>query len=280
MSEFLFLLLALATVFIAAGGYIINDYFDVKLDHINKPKQMIIGKTLSRRFAMFWHIIISALGIFLAAYVAWAIGHPFLVLIQLSAGGLLWYYSIKFKKQVLVGNVIIALLTALVPFTAGYYELAVMFDTIGESMYDTNLKYMLFNLQYLVYWIIGYSGFAFLLSIVREIVKDMEDIEGDEAFGCRTLPIVHGIETAKRWANGISIFIALWIVVLMVVQAISKDFLSLLYFGFFLLAPLIYVISNMIKAQDKKDFFMISQTIKLIMFLGITYTAVIYYFQG
>lgn len=280
MPEDLFFLLAVATVLIAAAGYIINDYFDVKLDHINKPKQLIIGKTLSRRFAMLWHTIVNAVGIILAGYVSWAIGHPLLVFIQISAAGLLWYYSIKFKKQVLVGNIIIALLTALVPFTAGYYEMAVMFDTVGESLYDTNLKYMLFNLQYLVYWIIGYSAFAFLLSVVREIVKDMEDIEGDRTFGCRTLPIVHGIETSKRIANGISIFIALWILVLMIVQGISQDFLSLFYFAFFLLAPLIYVISNMIKAQEKNDFFMISQTIKLIMFLGITYTAVIYYFQG
>ncbi len=280
MSEQLFFCLALATVLIAAAGYIINDYFDIKLDHINKPKQMVIGKSLSRRFAMFWHIVINAVGLILAAYVAVSIHHPLLVLIQLSAAGLLWYYSIKFKKQVLIGNIIIALLTALVPFTAGYYELAVMYDTVGESLYDTNLGYMLFSIQYLLYWIIGYSAFAFLLSVVREIVKDIEDIEGDRAFDCRTLPIVFGIEKSKRIANGVSIFIALWILVLMIVQFISKDFVSLLYFGFFLFLPLVYVITNIIKAHQKRDFFLISQSIKLVMLFGVLYTAVIYYFQG
>ncbi|MCB0803050.1 MAG: geranylgeranylglycerol-phosphate geranylgeranyltransferase [Flavobacteriales bacterium] len=279
MSEKLFFLLAVATILIAAAGYIINDYFDIKLDLINKPKKLIIGNSISRRYAMLWHTLLNIAGIALAAYVAIAIKHPLLVFIQIICSALLWYYSVKFKKQVLVGNVLIAVLTALVPFTAGYYELAVMYDTIGESVYDTNLKYMLFDMKYLLYWIIGYSAFAFLLTMIREIAKDMEDIEGDKAFNCKTLPIVHGIDFSKRIAIGISVFTFLWILSLEFMQVLSGDFISFAYFTFFISFPLIFVIYRTAKAQTKKDFFIVSQSIKVIMLLGILYTLVIYFFQ-
>lgn len=280
MSEKLFFFLALATVLIAAAGYIINDYFDVKLDVINKPKQLIIGKSIKRRYAMLWHTLINIAGIALAAYVAFKINHPMLVLIQIACTGALWYYSVKFKKQVLVGNILIAVLTALVPFTAGYYEMAVMYDTIGESVYATDLKYMLFDMKYLLYWIIGYSAFAFLLTLIREIVKDMEDIEGDKAFNCKTLPIVHGISLSKRVAVGIAVFTTLWILTLEIMQVLSGDYISLAYFTICITFPLVLVISKTAKAQVKRDFFMISQGIKVIMLLGILYTLIIYFFQN
>jgi 4-hydroxybenzoate polyprenyltransferase len=280
MSETLFLCLSIATVLIAAAGYIINDYFDVKLDIINKPKQLIIGKSIKRRYAMLLHTLINIIGIGLAAYVAFKINHPWLVLIQISCTGALWYYSVKFKKQVLVGNILIAILTALVPFTAGYYEMAVMFDTIGDSIYNTELKFMLFDMKYMLYWIVGYSAFAFLLTLIREIIKDLEDIEGDEAFNCKTLPIVHGIDLSKRIAVGITLFIALWILTLEFMQVVSEDYISLTYFALCITFPLILVIIKIAKSSTKKDFFLISQSIKVIMLLGILYTLVIYFFQN
>lgn len=280
MSEKLFLFLALATVLIAAAGYIINDYFDVKLDVINKPKQLIIGKSIKRRYAMLWHTVFNIVGITLATYVAFKINHPLLILIQLSCSGALWYYSVKFKKQVLVGNVLIAVLTALVPFTAGYYEMAVMYDTIGDSVYNTDLKYMLFDMKYLLYWVIGYSAFAFLLTLIREIVKDMEDIEGDRIFNCKTMPIVHGIDLSKRIAVGIAVFTSLWILTLEIMQYLSGDYISLAYFVLCISLPLITIIIKTSKAHSKRDFFLVSQGIKIIMLLGILYTFVIYFFQN
>mgnify|MGYP001588688091 CR=1 FL=1 len=280
MPDNLFLMLAIATVLIAAAGYIINDYFDVKLDIINKPKQLIIGKSIKRRTAMLWHTLINIIGVALAGYVAYKINHPWLVLIQIACTGALWYYSVKFKKQVLVGNILIAVLTALVPFTAGYYEMAVMFDSIGETAYQTNLKFMLFDMQYLLYWIIGYSAFAFLLTIIREIVKDMEDIEGDKAFNYKTLPIVHGINFPKRIAVGVAVFTSLWIIVIEVMQALSGDYISLAYFVLCISLPLALIIINTAKANSKRDFFIISQGVKIVMLLGILYTLLIYFFQN
>lgn len=283
LSESLFGMIVAATVLIAASGYIINDYFDVKLDHVNKPKQMVIGKSISRRQAMFLHTIVNAVGIGLAAYVAVNIGHPMLVLFQLVSAGLLWFYSVSFKKQILIGNVIIAALTALVPFTAGYYEIAVMYDHLSvdatvKSIEADSLRSLLFSIQYLLYWVFGYSAFAFLLTLIREIIKDCEDIEGDKAFDCKTLPIVHGIPAAKKAASYLIAFLLILVTFLEFMQANSGDWISFGYFLILISLPLIWVMIKLRKAKEKKHFFVISQVIKVLMLIGILYTGLIYLF--
>ncbi len=283
LSEKLFAMLVGATVLIAASGYIINDYFDVKLDQVNKPKQIIIGKSISRRQAMFLHTIVNAIGILLAIYVAIAIDHPMLVLFQLVSAGLLWFYSVNFKKQILIGNLIIAALTALVPFTAGYYEIVLLFDNLKTQEVVTNfegdnIRSLLFSIQYLLYWIIGYSSFAFILTFIREIIKDCEDIEGDKAFGCKTFPIVYGIPKAKRVANFTIAFLVLLLTFLEFIQINSRDWISFTYFFFLISLPLLWLMTKIGKADQKRHFFIISQVLKVLMLIGILYTGIIYLF--
>lgn len=280
MPEKLFAMLVLATVMIAASGYIINDYFDIKMDYLNRPSQLVVGKSIKRRHAMVLHLLINLLGIVIAAYVAYKIGHPLLVLFQLVSAALLWFYSVTFKKQILIGNLIIASLTALVPFTAGYYEITVMFDQVSSLKdYDLNLRSLLFSIKYLLYWIIGYSVFAFALTLIREIVKDMEDIEGDKEYGCKTLPIVYGIPKAKNVSILLTLATLSAIAALETVQFISSDWISLSYFFIFITLPLLFIVYRLYKAQKKKDFFIISQSIKVCMLFGILYTLVIYSFN-
>lgn len=285
MDEALFLCLVLATVLIAAAGYIINDYFDVKLDLLNKPKQLIIGKAISRREAMFLHTLLNIIGISLAIYVAFAIDHPLLVFFQIISAALLWFYSVNFKKQILIGNLIIAALTALVPFTAGYYEIVCMFDqmvgsenVLNSSIQTQNLGSLLFSIKYLLYWVVGYSIFAFLLTLIREIIKDCEDIEGDKAFDCKTLPIVYGINKAKNVAIGVAVFLLLGLLGLEIIQFISKDWISLGYFALLLSTPIVWFTYKTYRAQSKRDFFIVSQSIKVVMLFGILYTGLIYLF--
>lgn len=283
LAESTFALLVLATVLIAAAGYIINDYFDVKLDYLNKPKQLIVGKSIKRRHAMFLHIILNGIGIFCAAYVALKIKHPMLIFFQIVSAALLWYYSVTFKKRVIIGNLIISALTALVPFTAGYYEVAVMFDYLTdltgnahESSLIENLGSLLFSIKYLLYWVFGYSLFAFLLTFIREIIKDIEDIEGDKAFDCKTLPIVFGIRTAKKVAISITLITLLSLLFVEAIQFIGKDWISLSYFLILLSFPLIWIAFRIWQAKKKKHYFIISQSIKIIMLFGILYTSLIY----
>lgn len=169
-----FPLLVLSTVFIAAGGYIINDYFDVKIDRINKPDRVWIGKTISRRSALLVHQLFSVSGVLMAFYIGWKPG-----LIHILSVWLLWFYASGFKKKPLIGNFVVAFLTALV-----IAEIALVYTP------QNRLIYM-------------YAAFAFFINFIREIIKDMEDMRGDELHGARTLPILYGIHKTKRLLYGL-----------------------------------------------------------------------------
>ena len=134
LSELDFFLLSLTTVLIAAAGYIINDYFDVKIDRVNNPNEVIIGKHIKRRVAMGAHIVINFLAIILAVFVAYRMGMIKLAAIQVLAVGALWYYSVSFKRQLLIGNIVVAILAALVPFVAGLYEMLLQYGNIENTI--------------------------------------------------------------------------------------------------------------------------------------------------
>ena len=170
--------LVLAALLVAAAGYVINDYYDVKIDAINRPERLVVGRMLRRRHAMLAHLVLSGLGVGFAATLSPVVG-----LVTLGAALLLWGYSARFKRLPLVGNVSIATLTgalivlpALLPTTAlppAFHQKAV--------------------------WL--YALAAFLLTVVREIMKDLEDMPGDARHGCRTLPLVWGVARSKAVAG-------------------------------------------------------------------------------
>lgn len=169
-TDWRFHLMVFTTLLIAAAGYIINDYFDVKIDRINKPGKVYIGKTISRRYALLTHQIFSGFGVTLAVFVSWKA-----ILINIFCVSLLWFYASGFKKKPFIGNFVVALLTALV-----IAEVAIICDS------QNRLIYM-------------YAVFAFFINLIREIIKDMEDIKGDEMHGAKTLPILYGIHKTKRF---------------------------------------------------------------------------------
>lgn len=163
-----FQVLVLSTVCIAAAGYIINDYYDVKIDAINKPDRLLVGRRIRRRRAMFAHLILSAVGVLLGLLLSIPVA-----LINLGAVLLLWGYSARLKKMLLVGNVVIALLSASMLLVVAVYN-----DTLNRIT-------------------LGFALFALLISLIREIIKDVEDMKGDASFDCRTLPIVAGLRGTK-----------------------------------------------------------------------------------
>jgi 4-hydroxybenzoate polyprenyltransferase len=202
MSELNFFLLVLSFVLIAAGGNIINDYFDVRADRINKPHRVIIGKHVKRRVAMISHIIFNVVGIGLGGYLAWEVGMWKLVILHLFASGSLWFYSVIFKREFLIGNIIVAILAALVPLSVGLFEIPLDIAAYGQEVQayflqlDPESDPMIF-FKILYYFVLGFAGYAFFLTLVREIQKDMADIEGDRVVGCNTIPIVLGMKKAK-----------------------------------------------------------------------------------
>ncbi len=193
LSHFDFFLLCLSTVMIAAAGYIINDYFDTRIDSVNKPDKVIVGRSIKRRVAMGAHLVISFLAIAIAFYLARKVGMYKLGFIHVLSAGFLWFYSTDFKKQLLIGNLVVAMLAALVPLIVGLYEIPLLIKKYREVLVETSA-----NFNFIFYFVAAYSGFSFLSTFVREVVKDMEDFSGDKEFGRNTIPIALGIKTAKR----------------------------------------------------------------------------------
>ncbi len=228
-------LLSASTILIAAAGYIINDYYDVKIDLINKPDRVVIGRSVARRYAILFHSLLSVAGVAVGFYISWKMG-----VIHFASVFLLWWYSNNLKRQPFIGNVVVAFLT-------------------GLAIYLVNILY-----GYTTFVTI-YAIFAFFMTLVREIVKDMQDLKGDNTFGCKTLPILWGIRKTKIV---IYTLLALFSVVVILFDITYRQ-LPQNYFLFFLFFPLAILIARLIRADTKKDFYQLSQWCKVIMMLGI-----------
>ncbi len=252
------LFLMIASVLIAAAGYIINDYFDLNIDQINKPEKLVVDKAISRRWAILLHLMLSLAGVF---FTALAVGFAQWYLIAANAAcvALLWFYSTSLKRRLLIGNFVISLLTAwtiLVLFFA--------FSSPSNAFNTTDTRSTtFFKFAFL------YGSFAFIISLIREAIKDMEDIKGDMRYGCKTLPIVTGIRTTK-------IYTAIWVFVLMATLVILQLYVlqlgwwhSVLYGTAFVIAPLGFVLKGLRTAFRTRDFAVLSRQTKWIMLSGI-----------
>lgn len=255
-----FWFIVMASVFIAAAGNIINDYFDLNIDQINKPDKVVVNTVINRRWVIFWHMLLSMLGLFFTVYALPVSLYWHLVLANMGSILLLWFYSTNFKKQLLVGNVVISLLTAWVILILFFSKQPLQIKhllSVGHS------EVRFFRLTIL------YASFAFVISLIREVVKDMEDMEGDRRYGCRTLPIVWGVNAAK-------LFVAVWLVVLIAALVILQFYVlpmgwwhSALYCLITIIAPLIWILTRLFKSHTPADFHRLSTVIKFVMLAGI-----------
>jgi len=263
-----FNILVLATVLITAGGYVINDYFDTKTDFFNRPERVIVGKSIKRRTAIIMHVTLNILGIFLGLYLSYKIGYWELGIIFMMVSGILWFYSTTYKRQLVVGNLIVALLTAFVPFIVVIYEIPPLISEYREILREYGVGF-----SYIFAWIGGFSLFAFMLTLVREIVKDIEDFEGDKAFGRNTIPVVIGTANTKY------IITALILITLaslsLVYMTFLKDIYSLFYLFFTIIIPLLHVIYGTWKADGQKQYHRLSTILKAIMVLGVCYAPLV-----
>ncbi|MEO5684306.1 MAG: geranylgeranylglycerol-phosphate geranylgeranyltransferase [Chitinophagaceae bacterium] len=253
--------LTLASVLIAAAGYIINDYFDLNIDQVNKPNNIIVQKIIKRRWAIFWHLGLSFAGVVITFVVSWKIGNWIIAPVNLAAVLLLLFYSTTFKKKFLIGNLIISLLTAWVVFVLYISELDLVAFT-QELVYQRAMT-KIFKLAVL------YGGFAFVISLVREVVKDMEDIQGDEQFGCRTMPIVWGIPASKVFAGVWLIVLIFSVLVLFVYALLIGWFVAAFFVLVLVVVPLIMILHKLYHAVSIANFHAISTWIKLVMLTGI-----------
>jgi 4-hydroxybenzoate polyprenyltransferase len=260
LTPLYFYLLCASSVLIAAAGYIINDYFDLNIDRVNKPEKLVVEKIIKRRWTIVWHWILSGLGIVIGAYISWKIQNIFIVLSHVGCALLLWFYSTTFKRKLLIGNIIVSLLTAWVVMVLYLCEFrqTVFLDPLRHQVLSRIFKFAVL-----------YSGFAFIISIVREVIKDIEDMEGDAAYRCRTMPILWGINASK-------IFAATWLIVL-IASLLVIDFYVLQYRWWFIVLycfllivlPLLFVLRDLYRATSNRDYHRLSNFIKVIMITGV-----------
>lgn len=229
-------LLSTSTILIAAAGYIINDYYDVKIDLINKPERVIIGKGITRRYALLFHTLLSVTGVAIGFLLNWKIG-----VTNFICAFLLWLYSNALKRLPFVGNLTVALLT-------------------GLSIFIVNLLY-----PPTVVLVGIYSLFAFFITMVREIIKDLEDLRGDDTFGCKTLPIVWGIRGTKLFTY---FLLALFVLLVIVLHQWSTP-LPINFFSWSLFLPIVMLVGWLVRADTRRDFYQLSQFCKVIMLAGI-----------
>ena len=254
-----FIFILLSSVLITGGGNIINDYFDQNIDQINKPHKTIVGKIINRRWVLLWHLLFSLTGILLGFEVSRKTNILWIAPMNLLCVLLLFIYSIALKRRFLLGNLLISLLTAWVIFIISIAELRTA-DTLKAGSF---INQKIFKLSVI------YGGFAFIITLIREVIKDLEDIAGDRKFGCTTMPIVWG-------QNATKVFVAVWLIVLTAAITIINIYiisfgwwLSAMYSFLFIALPLIWVFNRLTLAINSKDFHKLSSYVKWIMLSGI-----------
>ncbi len=263
-----FTLLVFASLFIAAAGYIINDYFDINIDEVNKPHKMVVDNVISRRWAIAWHFMLSISGIILTAMAVPFVQKWYLIVANVLCVALLWLYSTNFKKSLLTGNIVISLLTAWTILII-FFSKVDLADAFGAG--DTN-QTKFFRLTIL------YAGFAFIVTLIREAIKDMEDMPGDSKYGCRTMPIVWGVNATK-------VYTAVWLIVLIAVLVILqvyvlqfKWWLAIAYSVPAIIFPLMVILFKLRKSLSTNDFHKLSTMMKLVMLTGILSMIFFYYY--
>jgi 4-hydroxybenzoate polyprenyltransferase len=264
MSPFAdFLILVSVTVLIALGGYVINDYFDIKIDRVNKPDKVVVNSMISPRGAIKIHMLANILAIALGFYLSYRIKVLSFGLIFPFISGLLWFYSAKYKRMLFVGNIIVALLSAFVILIIWLFEF--FWLRLDAAQFSS----VILDLRWVTKVFLGYATFAFLVSLFREVIKDMEDCKGDETLGCRTVPLVFGMSYARYIVAGMVLATML---VLGYAQLILLRLNWPLVFWYFLVAvqvPSVYLIIQLFRAKNQADYHFLSNVCKLIMFAGL-----------
>lgn len=267
LNDWMFALLVLATVLIAAAGYVINDVHDVETDHINKPGKNQIGKIISEEMGFNIFIGLNIVALIIGFYLSNKVMKTSFLGIFIISSMLLYLYATSWKKIAVVGNLIIALLTAFSVLIIGMFDIIPAIYSENEILMKTLLS-ILFD----------YAMFAFLVNFLREIVKDIEDINGDYNQGMNTLPILIGTERTAK----ISAIVGL-IIVCILFWYINKNLMDNgLYFAtvyglIALIAPLVFFTIKIWNAKSQKEFHLMSKILKLVIFLGILFILVINY---
>nr|WP_315155846.1 geranylgeranylglycerol-phosphate geranylgeranyltransferase [uncultured Flavobacterium sp.] len=259
LSDFQYVMLVFATLFIAAGGYVINDIFDQDTDAINKPEKVIIGKTIKESQAYNLYAGLTIIGVCIGFYLSNVIDKPNFAALFILIAATLYFYATTLKQMLLIGNIIVALLLAISVLIIGVFDLS-------PVTYAENQRQMIQIFSILI----DYAFFAFMLHLIREITKDLEDIEGDDQQGMSTIAIRLGIsKTTKLIAILSFIPIGLFLNYMYRYFVLNDLHLITMYSLIFIIAPFLYFTIKIVTAKAKTEFHHLSTVLKWIVFFGL-----------
>lgn len=265
LADWQFALLVLSTVFIAAGGYIINDIMDQETDSINRPNQVIVGRSISESMAYNLYFGFTIAGALIGFYLSNLIYRDNFFGIFIITSLLLYIYATSFKQIAVIGNILVSLALALSVIIVGLFDIIPATDQVNR-----------FQMMLWLELLFDYAVFAFLLNFIREIIKDLEDINGDYNQGMTTLPIVLGVSrTAKVVAviTAIATVILLWYINNHLMN--SGLYIATIYALVFLVSPLIFAVVKVWTATTQKEFHLLSNVMKAIIFFGILFILIV-----
>ncbi len=248
-------LMAVATILIAASGNVVNDIFDQDIDLENRPDRRIIGPLITEDAAWTFYYILSGAGLALGILLAYMLGNTSNGLVFLLALGGLWFYSYSYKRQFLIGNLVIA-------FLAG---LTVYLPLLFEMQCDPNGWKFLPWAPFLV----AYAFFAALSTLIRELIKDMEDMSGDARAGCRTVPIVIGITASKAVIGVLTLVLMGAVALYQLTKWEENDIISFLAITAMVQLPAVLLLRSLLAAQDTAGFHSASRWAKALIVGGI-----------
>lgn len=265
LNHFQYGLLVLSTLLIAAAGYVINDILDQETDYDNRPDNVIVGKSISEKAAYNLYFVLNVAGVAIGFYLSNVIQRPSFTGAFIIISATLYMYATSLKQMLLIGNIIVALLLSFSVLIIGLFDLL-------PATFDGNRAEMgvMFSM------LIDYAVFAFIINLLREIIKDMEDVDGDYNQGMSTLPIVLGISRTSKVIFGLGILatlILLWYINTYLMD--NRLYFAVIYGLIFVVSPMVFFLVKIWNARTKEEFHLISTILKWIIFFGILSVLVI-----
>lgn len=263
LSDFNYILLVIATVCVAAGGYVINNIMDQETDEIAKPQNRVVGVSISETVAYNWYIGLTIVGVGIGFYLSNVICKPTFASMFILVATLLYMYATSFKQIPVLGNVVVALLLSTSIIIIGLFDILPAIDVDNR-----------FRMKEAFSILMDYAIFAFIINLIREIVKDLEDMDGDYQSGINTLPITIGIPKTKIIV-GILTVISIGILAYYINSNLFELDYVIYYTMVFIIGPLIYFGVKLMNAETKKQLHHLSLVLKIILFFGILSVAII-----
>jgi 4-hydroxybenzoate polyprenyltransferase len=259
LNNWQYVLLVLSTVLIAAAGYVINDIFDQDTDNINKPTKVIVGKRISENNAYYIYAALNSTGVCIGFYLSNVIMKPSFATVFILIAATLYIYATSLKQMAVVGNIIVAITLSFSVIIIGIFDIYPAINSANQLVMSN-----LFSV------LVDYAIFAFMINLLREMIKDIEDIKGDEEQGMRTLPIIIGLAKTTKL-----IFALSFVPILTLFNYVNNYFvgnnlfIATGYTFIFVLGPLFYCTIKIWITKTKEDFHALSSLLKWILFFGI-----------